>query len=202
MSGCGQGHLAQELCADLVAKATRPAMDTDDNVPARETKRCGCAIVGDRRHLLHFEVVVARTERAHLLSLALSRAMRYRLRSGSRDAAMLLDPVEVLGAAVALPDRPTRAAFEHAIHLDLVEHDLSRAAHTGGDRAEEAVRQCLFAGLQVLPLETRQQGADPAGDVEPDAAGRDDSSPIGVEGGHTADREAVAPMRVRHRIGS
>src|SRR5271168_4151477 len=161
MSGCGQGHLAQELCADLVAKATRPAMDTDDNVPARETKRCGCAIVGDRRHLLHFEVVVARTERAHLLALALSRAMRYRLRSGSRDAAMLLDPVEVLGAAVALPDRPTRAAFEHAIHLDLVEHDLSRAAHTGGDRAEEAVRQCLFAGLQVLPLETRQQVRTP-----------------------------------------
>jgi hypothetical protein len=45
------------------------------------------------------------------------------------------------------------------------------------------------------------QCAHAAGDVETDTAGRDDPACVGVECGHAADRKAVAPMGIRHRIG-
>ena len=42
---------------------------------------------------------------------------------------------------------------------------------SAGDRWRQTMRQRLLARFQILTLQTRQQGADPAGDVEPDAAG-------------------------------
>jgi len=200
-AGARQGHLPQEFGADLVTKATRPAMDADGDVAARQAEHRGNAVVGDRCHLLYLEIVVARTKRTHLLALAVPRAMRHSFGPGTRNTATLLDPVEILGTAVALPDRPIGTAFEHAIHLALVEHDLACAPHTGRDRPGQTMRQSFLARLQILPFETGQQVPDPAGDVEPDATGRNDPAQIRVEGGNATDREAVAPMRVRHRIG-
>jgi hypothetical protein len=45
------------------------------------------------------------------------------------------------------------------------------------------------------------QGAHAAGDVEAHAARGDDAAALGVEGRHTADGEAVAPVGVGHGIG-
>jgi hypothetical protein len=89
-------------------------------------------------------------------------AMGDRLGTGAGHGTALLDLVEVLGAAVALPDRPAGAALEHALHFGLVEHDFSGAADPGRDRAEQALRQGFFAGLQIAAPETGQQRPDPA----------------------------------------
>src|SRR6516225_9590362 len=97
-----EGHFAEELGADLVAEAARPAMDADDDVAARQAEHRGDCMVGNRRHLLYFEIVVARAQRAHLLTLAVPRAMRHRLGLGAQNTATLLDPVEILDTAVAL----------------------------------------------------------------------------------------------------
>jgi len=151
-----QRHLAQKVGADLMAEPARPAMDADDDIATGETEALRDGIVRDCRDLLHFEVVVARAQGAHLLALALACAMRDRIGLGARHRASFLDAIEILGAPVTLCNRPLRAAFEHAVHLDLVERDLSRAAHTGRDRPEQAVRQCLFAARQIIGLETGQ----------------------------------------------
>src|SRR6516164_4507090 len=55
--GRREGHFAEELGADLVAEAARPAMDADDNAAKRKAERCGDSIVGYRRHLLYFEIM-------------------------------------------------------------------------------------------------------------------------------------------------
>ena len=49
--------------------------------------------------------------------------------------------------------------------------------------------------------ETSQHRAHAAGDIEPDAAGRNDAALVGIEGRHAADGKAVAPMGVGHGIG-
>jgi hypothetical protein len=72
---CCESHLPQELGADLVAKAARAAMDADDDVAESQAEGRGNAIIPDRGYLLHFEVVIARAERAHPLALAMPRAM-------------------------------------------------------------------------------------------------------------------------------
>src|SRR5262249_12112722 len=98
---------------------------------------------------LHFEIVVARAERAHLLALAMARTLRHRVGVSAGHRPALLDPVEILGPAIALADCPARTAFEHAIHLDLVECDFPPTAHAGRNRPEEAVCQRLFAAFQI-----------------------------------------------------
>src|SRR6516162_2962760 len=84
--GRREGHFAEELGADLVAEAARAAMDADDDA-ARQAEHRGDAFVGDRCHLLYFEIMVARAQRAHLLTLAVPRAMRHRFGPGTRNTA-------------------------------------------------------------------------------------------------------------------
>ena len=123
-------------------------MDADDDVATREAEGLGDRIVGDFYHLLHFEVMVARTERAHFLALAMPRTLRHGIGLGARHLPAFLNAVEVFGAAITLRDGPARAAGEHAIHVDLVE-GAPGAAQPRRDRPEQAIRQGLLAVLQI-----------------------------------------------------
>jgi hypothetical protein len=44
------------------------------------------------------------------------------------------------------------------------------------------------------------QQSNPAGDVEPDATGRDHATGVDVRGRNAPDRKPIAPVHVRHRI--
>src|SRR5262249_53275786 len=138
--------------------------------------------------------VIAGAQRAHLLALALAGAGRDDIGLGAWHGAALFDAVEILGAPVALLDGPAGAAFEHPVHRRLVERDLPRAADAGRDRQEQTLGERLLAVRQIIDSEAGQQRAHPAGDVEPDAAGRHDPALVWVEGRDAADREAVALM--------
>src|SRR5262249_33393493 len=127
----GERHLAQKFAADLMAEPARPAMDADNDLARREAKALRDGIVEDLRHFLHFEIVIAGAQRAHLLALALAGAGRDDIGLGAWHGAALFDAVEILGAPVALLDGPAGAAFEHPVHRRLVERDLPRAADAG-----------------------------------------------------------------------
>ena len=78
--------------------------------------------------------------------------------------------------------------------------NIAAAAEAGRHGPEQGVGQPLFDGLYVRNRQTSVKRPHATGDIEADAAGRDDAF-VGVERCNTADREAVAPVRVRHRVG-
>ena len=145
--------------------------------------------------------MVAGAERAHLLALAVPRAVRNRVGLGARHAAALLDALQILGAAVALRDRPMRAAREHA-SISIASSRICPVLPSPRGSCDTDCRARLPCTApnrcRLRPVSKR---AHAAGDVEADTAGRHDAARIGIEGRDAADRKAVAPMGVGHRIG-
>src|SRR5690606_7901240 len=105
--------------------------------------------------------------RPHLVALAVPRALGHVLGRRARHAAAFLDTLEVLWLAVALLDGPLRAAFEHRVHLRVVEPNPAGAADAGGDIAEELIRERLFLRLDIVQREPGVQSADAARNIEP-----------------------------------
>src|SRR6516165_8976244 len=67
--GRGQ-HVAQELCADLMAEAAGAAMDGDHGFVELQSELARDILVEDLGDRLHLEIMVTRPERAHLAALA------------------------------------------------------------------------------------------------------------------------------------
>ena len=64
-------HGLEKLGADLVTESARAAMDADHHIALLQAigiRNCG---IIHRRHILHFQIMVSRTERTHFISLAL-----------------------------------------------------------------------------------------------------------------------------------
>ena len=194
-------HLAQKLGADLVAQAARAAMDADHHIVPAEPEGLGDLGVEDFHDLLELEVMVARAERPDLLVLALLGLVGHAFGPGPGHHAPLLDTVQVGRLAIAALDRPPGAAAQHLVHLFVVQAQLPGAAHAGGYGLEQGVGQPRLDRLGFGSFKAGKQVADAAGDVEADAAGRDDAAGLGVERGDAADRKTVAPMGVGHGIG-
>jgi len=95
-------HLAQELGADLVAEAARSAMDGHHALTLRQPENPRGFGVEYFADLLNLQVVVARAQRAHLVTLALAGAFGNVLGPGLLGAAVVLDAVEVARLAIAL----------------------------------------------------------------------------------------------------
>jgi hypothetical protein len=94
-----------------------------------------------------------------------------------------------------------RATPEHVVHFPRPEVDMPGTAQPGGHPAEQFIGERLPGERDVIRAQPGVQAAHAAGDIETDAAGRDDPALLGIEGRHAADRETVTPVRVRHRIG-
>ena len=108
--GAPDHHPLQEFGADLVAEAARAAVDHHDDVALRRPKPRQSRRRQIRGHFLHFEVMVAAAQRAHLVALALFGLLRHVARLGVQHLAVLLDALEVGRRAPAALDRPLRAA--------------------------------------------------------------------------------------------
>jgi hypothetical protein len=65
---------------------------------------------------LHFERLVARSERAHLAPLAVLGLLRYAVPHGVGRDSIFLDALKVACLAPPALDRPARAAQEHGVH--------------------------------------------------------------------------------------
>ncbi len=137
-------------------------MDRDDDVTLDETVRGGDARVVDLLDTLHFEVVVARAERAHLAALPLLRERRDVGRHRAGHAAVFLDVLEVLGLAVALRDGPAGAARQHRVELIDAEADLAFDADAGRNVAQQRVGELPGACRNVVSGQVGAQAADAA----------------------------------------
>jgi hypothetical protein len=195
------GHLLEELGADLMAEAARTAVNADHDITFVQAERVRHGAVEDFGDVLHFQVMVARAKRAHLVALTGLGVLRDLLGLGPCHAAMLLDPLQIFGPAVAALHRPLGAAGQHGIHLTVVQVQPAGAAHTRRYPTKQNVGQLFLDGLDVFPLEAGVQAADAAGNIETDAAGRDNAPLLGVERGHATNRKAVAPVGIRHGVG-
>ena len=78
----------------------------------------GCqSIVEDFGDFLNFKVVVARTERAHLVLLPFLRKLGDAFGNGARHAPALFDVIQIFRKTITRFDGPTGAAGEHVLHL-------------------------------------------------------------------------------------
>lgn len=139
-------------------------------------------------------------ERAHFVLLAPLGLLRDRAGIGARHAAALLDAPEVGGFAEASRHRPARPAGEHRVYLPGRQVQRSGAAEAGGDAYIQQVREPHAHRLEVGAPQAGVERAHAAGDVETDPACRHHTAVLGIEGRDPADRKAVSPMGIRHRI--
>nr|WP_281354876.1 hypothetical protein [Chelativorans xinjiangense] len=128
-------------------------MDRYDHVVLFKPERISRLPVDDLGHRLHFEIVVAGTERAHLSPLPVLGAAGDIVRPSAFHAATLLDPLKVALLAPATRRCPGSAPRQHRIHLGIVERDLSFAAYACGNLLGEGVRQFLLNRKNVRHLE-------------------------------------------------
>ena len=138
-----------------MTESARSAVDADDDVAFAKLEGCGDGRIEDLHDLLHFEIVIARSERAHLVALAVLRVLGHFVGLRARHAAVLFDPFEIGGGAVAAIDRPPSAAREHGVHLGRVEVQASHAADARRHAPRQVVGDALLERLDVLP---RQPG--------------------------------------------
>ena len=163
---------------------------------------CGMRVV-HRLHHLHLQEVVARAEAAHLPDAALDRARAHLPRRGAAHRPLVLAALEVPPHPMTLLHGVPGATQQDALELGPVPQppDAARSRTARGLPAE-GVHDPRQARPEIVEGQVRRgQQPDATGDVEADAAGRDDPSGAHVGGGHAADREPVAPVHVRHRVG-
>ena len=147
----GNHHPFEEFGADLMPQPARSAMNADHHLALAQAETVGRLAVVDLDDFLQFEVMVAGTEGADLVALAALGVLGHLARLGAGHAAMLLDAIQIGLAAVALLDRPARAAAQHRVHLAGVKAQLAGAAHPGRNVGEQAVGQTLLAAVRSLP---------------------------------------------------
>ncbi len=111
--------------ADLVAEAARSSVDHDRHLALAEAELARRALVVDHLDRLHLEEVIPRAERAELTSAALARARRHVVGHRALQLSTGLDPLQVLGVAIAGGHRPGGAALEDTIERARIERELA-----------------------------------------------------------------------------
>ena len=196
----GESHFAQEIGADLMTQSARATMNRDNHIAFLQAEDLGRILIEDPGAFLDLQVVVARTERPHLATLALLRSRRNTLGIGIGDAAAFLDAVEVVRGSPAPCDRPGGTTREHLVHLERIEGEFSFAAEARGNAAGEVRGEDVPDGFDFRGGQPRRQRPYAARNIEADSPGRDDTALFGREGGDAADRKPIAPVRIRHDI--
>ena len=116
----------------------------------------------------------------------------------ARQPTLLFLEREVVGPAEAALDGPPRPSGEDLVHLGGLHGVPAVGTHSGGDLPVESFDQLRETGADLVDRERGPQESHAAVDVVPDPPRRDD--PLGeVERRHSADREPVAEVDVRHR---
>ena len=93
----------------------RTAMDRHHDLILLQAKTFGGLLIEDFSHRLHFEIVIAGAERAHLAPLAFLCSLGHVARVGAGHLPAFLDAVEIASLAPGALDRPAGAPPKHGI---------------------------------------------------------------------------------------
>src|SRR5207253_2920051 len=144
--------------------------------------------------------MISRSDRAELISAAAAGVIGYELRVGAVDRAARLDAIEILVGPKADFDRALRAVAKNLVEIVLLEAQRSASTHAGRNLARDRVHELREALAKDRRRLRRAKQPHAAVDVVSDSARRDHAI-VGINGGDSADREAVAFVHVRHRDG-
>jgi hypothetical protein len=125
-----------------MAEAPRAGVDQHRHLVLAQAERLGRSRIEDPRHALHLEEVVARPERAELISAAQPGALRHRRRLGAGEAPFGFGVLDVLrGADAVLGQQDPRTLHQHPVKrraLQLQRPAVARAdRHPPGDLVHE-----------------------------------------------------------------
>src|SRR6516165_8251599 len=193
-------HRFQVVCPDLMAEASGAAMDAYDNVVLLQPQHSSDRRIKDLCDSLYFQVVVARSERSHLVSLSLFRLLRNEFRPRVRCTSAFFNALKILRSPVPLSHSPLRATAQHLVYLVALELYRPGAADPSRNSPEQSVGKSGFVWFQFVDRDPCVQRADSTGNVKANPAGRDDSSLFGIEGGDPANRKTIAPVSIGHRV--
>ncbi len=106
--------------------------------------------------------------------------------------------LEVLRYSITFGNRPLRAAGKHVVHFGVAQADPASTADACRRAPRQLVRQVGLHGLNIFARQSSVQQPHATGNIETDTAGGDDAAVVRIEGGHAADRETIAPVRIGH----
>jgi hypothetical protein len=175
-------------------------VDHQGDLAGLETERCRGVGVVDLVDVPELREVVPGSERAELRHPALAGPLADARRIGPAERPTFLDHLEVVLPPVPVLHRPPRPVHEHPVELLLGELAMRLRSDAGRDRAVQRRGELAQLGPHVGHLQIGSDQPDAAVDVVAHAA-RGEHALVGVEGGHAADGEAVAPVDVGHGEG-
>ena len=182
-----------------MAQSATAAVDHHGQAARFEPELPGGLLVPELGDLLHLEEVVARAERPDGGLAAQERPLGDGVRLGALERASVLLALEVGARSEAALDGPAGTVAQDVTELGLGRVEASTPPRAGGNRARELLQQRRQAVAGIFDPNVRAQQPHAARDVVADSAGRDDPV-VHAERGDAADREAVAPVNVGHRI--
>jgi hypothetical protein len=168
--------------------------------PQLQPEPSGVLGVDDLVDGLHLEKMISRPEGAEGRAAAVVGSLGHLSRLGLLEGAGVLDSLEVVLGPEPARDRPASAVAHDFFELGRGKVEAAAAAGTRRYRARELVQERRKALAALVYVDVADQKANPAPDVVADAA-RGDHALGDVERRDSADRKAVAPVDVRHRVG-
>ena len=176
-------------------------MDHDADLPLGQPERLGRGRVEDRVHRLDLQEMIPRAETADLVQPAVGGAAADLRRVGAVGHAVILAPVQVTLAAVALRDSIADPAGQQFLQLrPAVQVPYAAAPGAARDHRGELVHHLAQDWGQLVPAQVGGEQSDAARDVETHPARRHNTTAGDVGRGDPADREPVTPVHIRHRI--
>lgn len=188
LPGRFEHHAAQEFAADLAPQAARAAVNADHHLAGRQPERLRRRGIEHLADLLDLQMVIAGAEGAHFVALAVLGLLRDPIRQGAGHAAAFLDAREIIGLAIALGERPDRAAGQYGIQRGGVQMQGAAAAEPGGNGREQRIGEsCLDrlqfgtreAGAQQTPPQEISKPTPPADSTPPSSGSNAATPPIG-----------------------
>lgn len=117
-----------------------------------------------------------------------------------QDSAVPLDPLQVVAVTVALVYGPSRPTRQHIVHFRRGQTHCAGASDACRNMREKRVGKTDLQRFDALARQPRQQRSHAARDIKTDPTCGDDPACARIECGYAANRKAIPPMRVGHRI--
>lgn len=190
-------HLLKVVRGYLVPASAGSAVDRDGDLPLLQPEGLGGLLVEGAVDDIQLQEVVPGSQGSQLGKSSLAGFVAHLGRIGIEHVPVLLGGIEVLLPSVSVLDGPFRSVGQDVLELLVSDFREPFGSESGGNVLVELVDEGVLPVSQVLDSEIRLYQTDTAVDVEADPS-RGYGSGRRIDGGHSAYRESVAPVDIRH----